>query len=73
MPELRATGTIFLWDITGLVAEGEKNRRTAGWSQSVHSEVTHVICNHIKLTKAGHITTPVFSGVGKDNPREKGY
>lgn len=31
----------------------------------------HVTCSHIPLTKAGHSTVFVFSGVGKDNPIEK--
>ena len=35
--------------------------------------MTHATCSHVTLAKAGHITTPVPRGVGKDNAVEKGY
>lgn len=51
-------GTLSLWNTAGLVAEGRKDRHSTG--------------SHTTLAKEGYIIIPVFSGVGKDNPIEKG-
>lgn len=53
------------------VAEGEKIGGLQAGSESVCSEVTQATYSHITLAKAGHMTTPMFTGVGKDNLIEK--